>query len=295
MNPSPRCLITGATGLIGRALIERLKGEWAIIALVRPGRARALSGVATIEADLAAEWPGERLPRRVEAVVHLAQSEHHRAFPERAGHVLAVNTLSAQRLADYAHQAGAETFVLASSGAVYGRRDGAASEADPVWPESGVGFYAATKLSAEALTAAYKGLLNVVALRFFFVYGPGQRRDMFMARLIDSIRRGRPVILQGPEGLRLNPVFVSDAAQATAAALRLKRSAVINVAGAEVITLKRLAEIIGRLTNQRPTFEVEPRTETASLVAEVSLMSDLLAAPEVSLEEGLARMIEARD
>ena len=55
---------------------------------------------------------------------------------------------------------------------------------------------------------------SVVICRPFFIYGPGQKKNMLIARLIESTRNKKPIILKGLEGMLFNPIYVKDAAHA---------------------------------------------------------------------------------
>ena len=49
------------------------------------------------------------------------------------------------------------------------------------------------------------------ALRYFFIYGPGQQ-GMMMPGIMQRISSGQEVQLAGEDGIALNPVYVEDAA-----------------------------------------------------------------------------------
>ncbi|MDZ4241551.1 MAG: NAD-dependent epimerase/dehydratase family protein, partial [Candidatus Omnitrophota bacterium] len=195
------CLLTGGTGLIGSQLLGELPDKgWNIIALTRrgshghhPGKGR---GIQHISCDFSrdenrTEWPG-----KVDAVIHLAQSERFRDFPEHAEEIFRVNTLSTLSLLDHARSSGAKTFIYASSGGIYGTSAQPLKE-EPFSPSLQMEFYPATKICSEMLCQAYRQHLRVIILRFFFVYGPGQRPAMLIPRMVNSVRDGKPVTLQG--------------------------------------------------------------------------------------------------
>jgi nucleoside-diphosphate-sugar epimerase len=77
---------------------------------------------------------------------------------------------------------------------------------------------------------------------------------MFIARLIKSIKDGAPITLQGESGLRVNPIYVDDAATAFQAALSLSGSNIFNIAGGEVLTLRSICDKIGSALNTKPNF-----------------------------------------
>lgn len=286
-----RCLITGATGLIGSNLFDELEPSWEAIGLTQ--RDNPSGPAKYIKADLSGEWNKNSLPASVDAVVHLAQSGRFREFPVTALEVFRVNTESTIRLADYALAAGARTFVYASTGGVYGFSDEPFSEDEPLTPGDDLGFYAETKLCSERLLLNYAKHMSVIILRFFFVYGPGQKKDMLIPRLVDSVRDGRPVMLHGADGIRINPVYVTDAAAAIVKAISLEGSHKINVGGPEVLSLREIASEIGAGLCKEPVFDVKPSVEPRNLIGDIRKMSAMLVPPSVSFSDGIRRYINS--
>lgn len=286
-------MVTGAAGLIGSALVPRLAESWDVVGVVRRPVPMP-PGVRMVVADLADPDVASQLPARADALVHLAQSEHFRNFPAHTADVLQVNVLAAVRLLDWARGAGVRSAVLASSGGVYGPGGDAFTEDNPVVARTGLGFYLGSKLCSEILAAPYAAFFPVQVLRYFFVFGPDQRADMLLPRLVASVREGRPVQLQGDVGLSINPTWHDDAAAATARALALTDSHVINVAGPEVASLRAIAEHAGALVGRAPIFERTGDVPPPPLVGDVRLMSRLLLPPVVGVRDGLARYVARR-
>jgi UDP-glucose 4-epimerase len=282
-------LLTGATGFIGRHVLGLLD-DHEVIAIARRAPPAALAGRATwILQDLAAGLDPARLPARVDVAVHLAQSERYREFPAGAADVVAVNVAAAAALADYARAAGARRFVLCSSGGVYGARRGPAREDDPPAPAS---FYQASKHAAEVLLAPYATLLDTVVLRPFFVYGAGQR-GMLVAGLAERVLAGETVTIEREPGLRVNPIHVSDAARAVAAAIGADAPAgVVNVAGAETVTLTQLVAELGAAAGVAPQIAYAGEGPPAELLGDNARMRERLGVtPQVTLRDGLRGVV----
>jgi nucleoside-diphosphate-sugar epimerase len=279
-----RILVTGATGFIGRALVERLAGQ-EVVALVRPGS--RIAGVETVEADLAQPIDADRLPKRVDAVVHLAQSSKARSFPESAPETFTINVAATAALLDWALRAGATRFCLASTGSVYEPYAGPLEEDAALAPTS---FYAASKAAAELLLRPYQGRLAASALRLFFPYGPGQSGRLF-SELATRIREGRPVHLPpGGDGLVLAPTYVGDVADAIGAAVEEGWTGPLNVAAPGSITLRTLAEAIGRVLETRVHFATDPHAGAAHIVPNLARLATLRDPTAfVPLETGLRR------
>ncbi|MBF0418489.1 MAG: NAD(P)-dependent oxidoreductase [Magnetococcales bacterium] len=284
-----RILISGAAGFLGGALVRHLAGSHDVWCLARrPGP--KLQGVTWVPHDLACGRLPEGLPDRIDAIAHLAQSKRFREFPDGAADMMAVNVAAPLYLADWARQAGARTFVYASTGGVYAPSEAALSESDRVEAVGPLAFYCASKLAAEMLLSPFGDSFAVVVLRPFFIYGPSQPADMLMPRLVQRIRNGEPLTLQGSEGMRFNPIHVEDAARLTALALNLERGTVLNLAGPEVTTLKRVGETLAAGLGVAPLFITEQGKTPPHLVADTHAMTQTLGNPAIGLEAGLASL-----
>ncbi|HEV2060665.1 MAG TPA: NAD(P)-dependent oxidoreductase [Solirubrobacteraceae bacterium] len=285
-------LLTGATGFIGRRLLPLLAQHDEVVAVARRAPPDAVAGSATwLLQDLAAGLDPTRLPARVDTVVHLAQSERYRDFPEGAADVVAVNVDAVAALLDYSRAAAARRFVLCSTGGVYGFRAAPAHETAAVAPD---GFYAASKYAAEVLLAPYRALLETVVLRPFFVYGPGQR-GMLVGGLAERVLRGEPVTIAGDPGLRVNPIHVDDAAIAIAAAARAEDAIdVVNIAGDETVTVRDIAARLALAAQVEPTIVHAGEGPPGDLLGDNERMRRLLGVtPRVALDEGLSGVVAA--
>jgi UDP-glucose 4-epimerase len=268
-------LVTGASGFIGSRVTESLAADHEVWAVVR-GPADPSRGVRWVQWDMAAPLSAGALPSRLDAIIHLAQSRDYRAFPEKALAIARVNVEATLELLDHGLRAGIERFVFASSGGVYGGSDKPLTEDSHVRPPD---FYLTTKAAAETLARSYSSSFDVVALRLFFVYGRGQSPDRFVTKLIRKVLTGEPVILYGPDGIRVNPIHVSDVVRVVAASLVARGSREVNVAGPDVLSLRLLTQCIGECVGRQPNFETRPADTSRDLVADTSLMRRLLAEP----------------
>src|SRR6476659_5823270 len=142
----------------------------------------------------------------------------------------ACNRLATARLAAAATRAGVATVIHASTSSVYGRVAGG-DEHQPMAP---VSDYGRSKLAAEAVMAG----LGAVVLRYFSVYGPGQRPDMAYHRFCESILDGRPLLIHGDGRQERANTYVDDVVAATVAAVvRGRPGEAYNIGGAEPIRL----------------------------------------------------------
>ena len=284
----PVIVITGATGLIGRGLAAAVAPVGDVHCIAR--RSGASLDVTWHMGDLAApgELPG--LPKRADAIIYLAQSELFRDFPERSTDIFQVNTVSLLKMLDYASKAGCQKFVFASSGGVYGQSAQPVVETMSAASPQDLGFYLVSKLCSEMLVQAYSHLFETVILRYFFVYGAGQRRSMLIPRLIDRVRKGEPIGLQGKDGIRINPTHVQDAVVATERAVRMPGSHVINIAGPDILSMRQIGQLIGKALGHEPRFEVNDGVP-GHIVADTTKMRELLGSPQISFAQGVQLML----
>ena len=287
-----RILITGANGLIGHELIKLLSGNNNIFAISSFKPEKENSNITRIHIDFNQDWDISSLPGKIDIVYHLAQSEHFRDFPARASDIFSVNVGSTAKLLDYAGKAECKQFVYASSGGVYGNSNEEFTEENKVTDSGDLGFYLSTKLCSEILAENYTNLFDVQIMRFFFAFGPRQRKDMLIPRLVESIKNKIAVKLQGKDGIKINPVFVSDAAVAIASLQTLKGSHKFNIAGKEIITLKKIAETIGEKLGVDVNFDITD-TEPKHLIADISKMKNHLVAPQLSFADGVDQLIKS--
>jgi nucleoside-diphosphate-sugar epimerase len=290
-----RILITGGNGFVGTRLIRRLAAAghevWAIVRRVPEPKAPQVHWLVQ---DLAADHWTIDLPARIDAVIHLAQSPHYRDFPNQAKDIYAVAAGATMKLLDWAWRAGAKHFVLTSTGGLYGVSKRPALESDAL-PEqySQLGFYFAAKRASELIALQYSRELATIVLRCFFVYGAAQSPKMLMPRILESVRAGRPVQLQGDDGMVFNPIHVDDAVRAVEACLKLAESRIINVAGPEVTSLRAVAESLGQIVGREPVFEINNTVAPNHLVADIKRMESALGTPRIGIDSGLSELCGA--
>lgn len=282
-----KILITGANGLLGRNLTNKLLAEGhEIYAVTKEAPKDPIKTVEYIPIDLSTNWSVKVLPQKIDKVIHLAQSKKFRDFPENALDVFKVNIESTAKLLDFSKSNTVNQFIYTSSGGVYGNGARALDENSPINPPGKLGYYLGSKTCGEILVQSYASLFNVVVLRPFFIYGPRQNRSMLIPRLMDLVAYGKPVTLHGEHGLKINPIHVDDASQAVAATLNLKQSATLNIAGPEVLSIYEICNGMGRYLKKVPIFEKQPG-EAVDLIADTSLMCKKLHVPQKRLFEKL--------
>lgn len=286
-------LLTGASGLIGSHAIPMLANIGDLISVGRCACKRKEQLISEfVKVDLGGDWNIRSLPGEADIVIHLAQSGNYRDFPTRAMDVFNVNLATTQKLLDYMVKVGARQFILASSGGVYGYGDEAFNEDTTIQTRGDLGYYLGTKFCMEVLAENYSDYVDIIILRFFFAYGPGQKRTMLIPRLVDSVREGRPIKLQGPSGIKINPIHVDAASTALVSCMDIVGSHKINIAGPEILSLREIGAIIGGAIGKKPVYEMERNSSVSHhLIGDTKKMSTLLAVPRICFRDGVHSLI----
>jgi len=204
-----RIVVTGASGFIGRAVVERLaSAEHRVLALVRAmPKAPLPHGVDVFETgDLAsfADWP--RALEGADGLVHSAAIAHRSVRDERL--LDEVNIVVTENAARAAAAAKAR-FVFLSSVKVHGEETSARCfrARDGFAPQDA---YARAKVAAERAIAGVPDLSSTV-LRPPLVYGPGVKAN-FRA-LMSAVARGVPLPLASVDNRR-SLLYVGNLADA---------------------------------------------------------------------------------
>ncbi len=277
-------LLTGATGLLGNAVACEFKND-SITAIVRQIPEHKSDNINYLQLDLSETIPTNKLPKKIDAIIHLAQSLNYNDFPDSAVDIFQVNTASTAHLLKYASNAGAKYFFYASTGSIYEPYQNPLDELTRVNPQS---YYAVSKHASEQLLLTYQKHLTVCAFRLFFLYGKRNTRNL-ISRLVTCVDQGNPIQVEGPDGgLHFNPTHVDDVAQLIHRALIEKWSGITNVAAFESTTIQDVAILIGKLLDKKPQLQhIEEVTPPAMVPNLIRLKNRCPDVSFKSLEEGL--------
>ena len=251
-----RYVVTGAAGFIGSQLAESLAAQGHELVCVdcftdyydvtlKEENARGLDvrRIDLAEADLELA--------SVDGVFHLAGQPGVRSFGDVFDEYVRRNLVASRRVFERAARDGVRV-VFASSSSVYGDAERyptpEETEPRPISP------YGITKLGCEQLARAYaQGFgLDVVVLRYFTVYGPRQRPDMALARIVNALARGTPFELYGDGSQSRSFTYVADAVDATIRAMeRGPDGAVYNVGGGVEATMRDAIATLERIAGRK--------------------------------------------
>ena len=290
-----RYVVTGAAGFIGSQLAAALQDAGHDVVGVDcftdyydvEEKERNAGALDVRRGDLADE-PLELAG--VDGVFHLAGQPGIRSFGDAFPLYVRRNVLATQRVFEACAAAGVRV-VFSSSSSVYGDAESyptsEAAEPRPLSP------YGITKLACEHLAHAYARSfsLDVVVLRYFTVYGPRQRPDMFFRRVCERLRDGGEFEIFGSGGQSRSFTYVDDVVDASCAAMeRAPSGATYNVGGGEEATMldaiSLLEEVSGRSLAVRRTDVA--RGDMLRTSADISRIREQLDwQPRTSLRDGL--------
>jgi nucleoside-diphosphate-sugar epimerase len=300
-----RALVTGWAGFIGSHLAEALVSQGIEVVGVdfappRFGQIASLTSSPLFEPvslDLSCD-PLADVVSGCDVVFHLAARPGVRgSWGADFDAYVRANVTATQRLLECCWQQRTRRVVLASSSSVYGATIGPSCEDDDCRPMSP---YGVTKLAAEQLALAYArrtdSPLSVVALRYFTAYGPRQRPDMVLGRLLFAAFTGIPLTLFGDGTQRRDFTDVSDVVAATTAAASLDcQEEVINVGGGTSVSLIDAIGIASQVLGIPIPLDAAPAQagDVPVTSADLQTARELLGyEPKVALAEGLARQAD---
>lgn len=275
-------IVTGAGGFIGQALCVNLRSlGWSFLAL------------SSADGDVAAPSTWMSLPP-ARVVFHLAGRSFVPDSWSNAPDFVSTNVAGTEYALAYCREHGSR-LVLASA-YVYGIPQRLPiRENDPVSPNNP---YALTKRLAEQLcefAAQYQGVV-ATALRIFNVFGPGQRAEFLIPKVLQQVQAGQDIRL-----LDLMPrrdyVYLSDVVDAFVKASKVSSGFhAINVGSGYSLSVAEIVEKIQSLAGTQLAVvsdSVQRRQEIPDVVADISLAQQVLGwRPQWSFEHGIEQILK---
>lgn len=302
-----RILLTGGAGFIGSNLTQKLlvEGQYHITSLDNfddfYARSQKEQNIAPFAGDPKYRFmEGDiryvsdlKKVGDVDVVVHIAAKAGVRPSIKNPILYQDVNVGGTQNLLEFAKERSIKQFVFASSSSVYGVNEQVPWSEDhkllPISP------YASSKLSGEMLGHVYSHLhgIRFLALRFFTVYGPGQRPDLAIHKFFKAILNDQPIPVFGDGSTSRDYTFVKDTVKGIEAAIHYDQSdfEIINLGNHKTVTLSELIEAIEKTIGKRALIDRQPEQpgDVPQTFADISKAQRLLQyAPSTELMAGLA-------
>lgn len=251
-------LVTGASGLVGFALVRALlrRGE-NVRVLLRPHAERAHLNrlpVEIAEGDILDRVSLDSAMKGARSVFHAAAV--YRLWSRRPEEILDANVKGAGHVFEAAAQAGVERIVHTSSVCTIGVFDcgKVADETTPIAAHQMCGAYKASKFQAEELARDYAGRgLPIVIVNPSTPIGPGDLKPTPTGKLVEQAAAGKmPAFVN----TGLNFVHVDDVAEGHILARDVGRTGERYILGGENMALSEFLASIAAVTGRRA-----PKTE----------------------------------
>ncbi|HEY2041448.1 MAG TPA: NAD-dependent epimerase/dehydratase family protein [Jatrophihabitans sp.] len=301
-------LFTGGAGFIAGHVVPMLlerdyqvrifdnmfRGDRAEVAELVAG-----GNVELIDQDVRYGGAVQRAMKGCDSVIHFATVSINKsvADPDES---IDVNMVGNHNVFAAAADLGVRRLVFASSASVYGdpqklpmHED---DRLDPLTP------YCISKRAGEDLLGFYqrtKGL-SWIALRFFNVYGPGQKVEAYYTSVInhfvERLRAGQPPVIDGEGKQSMDFIHVHDIARAVVAALHSERDNVpVNIGTGIDTTIAELARILIEAVGVDVQPQFNPRDVLVSRrAADISRAKDVLGwEPTIGVEQGMIDLVRS--
>ncbi len=236
-----KVLVTGGTGVVGKAAVDALLAAGHTVRLLSRHAASDVrqwaGGVEPHEGSIGSDEAVAGAAEGCDAVLHVAgivsESPPDATFQ-------AVNVDGTRRLAHEARRAGVRRFVYVSS----------------LGADGGESGYHRSKHQAEQVVRA-EAPPGWLIVRPGNVYGPG---DAVISLLLKMVRTLPAIPLVGAGDQPFQPVWVEDLGLALARAVErdAPRETAVDVAGPDVTTMRETLELLGKLTQRSPVFVPVP-------------------------------------
>lgn len=305
-------LVTGGAGFIGSHICRRVLADGHAVSVIddfndyydpaikRANVAAFAGAVRVVEGDIRDRATVEKLfaEGKFEVVIHIAARAGVRPSVQDPQLYIDTNITGTHNLLEASRRHGVGKFLFASSSSVYGLAKKVPFSEDLPLPQT-LSPYAATKLAGEHLCGNYSHLfgLKVVCLRFFTVYGPGQRPDLAIHKFTDAIHRGKPIPQYGDGSTRRDYTYVDDIVQGVMGALEYDGVPfdIFNLGENQTITLTDLILEIEKALGKKAVIErlPEQQGDMPLTSADITKARSLLGYdPKTKIAEGIPKFVE---
>lgn len=236
--------------------------------------------------------------RGYDVLIHFAAYTSLASFADNMAANYATNVSAFINLLECARQAGVRKVVYASSSAIY--MDGRGTnfrEDEPIDHTRLVSHYGKSKLADELIAASYADAfgMNILGLRYFNVYGPGDElkgnRCAPVQHFLNSRAAGERIVIYNNGTQAKDFIHVDDAIDITFRLIDADARGVYNVGTGVATTFNRCAEIIGgpvRYTPHPSPFGYQYYTKADT----TKLLNTIGPYKFIDIETGLARMMK---
>lgn len=248
MTDKKRVLITGGAGFIGGHLIELLLQDNNYQITVIDQYPPRQSEVKFIKADFHDHETTSKILRDIDIVVHLAAMvgvDKCRLNPEK---VYEVNDVHTKEFIDLCIKQHIKRFIFSSSSEVYGNSKAVPYKEDAALDP--ISDYAKCKVEIEKYLAyiSEQSDLTVGIVRFFNIYGPGQKNTFVVPIFLEQVLANKPITILGDGSQTRCFTYVKDAVKGVKKLIEYaSKYDIFNIGNPKEFTIKQLAELILKL------------------------------------------------
>lgn len=192
-----------------------------------------------------------------------------------------------------------KNIIFASSSSVYGNsKESIFTEtlkvSEPISP------YAMTKLACEELLFTYHKLynINVLALRFFTVYGRRQRPDLAIHKFTKLIFEEKPIPVFGDGSTKRDYTYIDDIIEGIISAINYSDKnyyEIINLGGGEPVSLEEMINVLENTIGKKAIIERKSmqKGDVIKTVANITKAKKFLNfSPSTRFKDGIKSFID---
>lgn len=300
-----KCLVTGATGFIGSNLVRKLvKEDYEVYALIRPNSVSGIERLKDIEKvkyitsapkDILNEYKLPQLDVCFNLASYGVNYDNQDMYEMIDGNIKYLI-----EVIDFVSQNNTKLLIHTGSCFEYGITDEnrKIDEDTPLNPQS---LYGAAKASSTIMGNIYaksKGV-NMVTVRPFGIYGPGEGIHKLVPQLINAALNNKKIDMTYGEQIR-DYLYIDDLVEAyikISENNELKQNEIYNICSGNQIKIKEFSDIICQITGCiKDIFKLGKvpyrSNEVMYFVGDnKKIVNKIKWKPKVSLEEGISLMI----
>jgi len=300
-------LITGGAGFIGSHLVKKFLSVGEKVIVVDNLLTGAIENLSLFNDNPNFIFMNHDVQHHIDIeieldyVLHLASAASPRAYTEhpintlKAGSSGTINTLGLAKAKN-------AKYLLTSTSEIYGNPK-VSPQSETYWgnvnPNGPRSMYDEAKRFSEAAVSSYNRIynLNTRIVRLFNTYGPKMKIDdgRVVTNFIFQALNGEDITIYGNGDQTRSFCYIEDTLSGIIKAMDSESSEVFNIGNPNEITVKKLAEIIIKLTNSNSSlkFLELPEDDPMQRKPDISKAEEFLNwSPKIPLEEGLLKTID---
>jgi UDP-glucose 4-epimerase len=305
MTPRPIAVVTGGAGFIGSHMVDLLLARGFAVRAIDSLLAGRVENVAhhktskefvLEERDVRSYRPDDALFKGAKYVFHFAGIGDIVPSIEQPLEYMSANVQGTVHMLECTREAKAEKFVYAASSSCYGLAAVPTREDHPIAPQYP---YALSKYQGEQAVLHWHQVYRLPAnsIRIFNAYGTRSRTSGAYGAVFGVFLRqklaGKPFTVVGDGSQQRDFLYVTDVAKGFLAAAETSLNGRFwNLGAGSPQSVNRLVELLGGNRVGIPKRPGEPECTWADISR---IKSELDWQPEISFEEGVAKIVAAID